>query len=200
MHQWGRHGRCLSTSSFDLSCETDAWRTEHRLHCGQSETQILASCDDVGTFDAQSPYLAQRETDGVGIAGAQRLGGIGWPSVWTSHTGRDESHGYESQWDTVVRELFWDTSCVDPVRHVATITSSSITCTECIGKTGETRQFMSVKALLCPKRTKHGFRNPMRFFADDDGVCGACGTNFRTRLRLLDREELTVETCVMVGR
>ena len=24
------------------------------------------------------------------------------------------------------------------------------------------------------------------FFADDDGVCGACGTNFRTRLRLLD--------------
>ena len=25
----------------------------------------------------------------------------------------------------------------------------------------------------------------MRFFADDDGVCGAC-TNFRTRLRLLD--------------
>ena len=26
----------------------------------------------------------------------------------------------------------------------------------------------------------------MRFFADDDGVCGACGTNFRTRLRFLD--------------
>ena len=25
----------------------------------------------------------------------------------------------------------------------------------------------------------------MRFFADDNGVCGACGTNFRTRLRLL---------------
>ena len=45
---------------------------------------------------------------------------------------------------------------------------------------------MSVKALLCHQRTKHGFRNPMRFFADDDGVCGACGTNFRTRLRLMD--------------
>ena len=57
----------------------------------------------------------------------------------------------DAQWDTVVRELFWDTSCVD------TITSSSITCTECIGTTGETRQFMSVKALLCHQRTKHGF-------------------------------------------
>ena len=90
----------------------------------------------------------------------------------------------DAQWDTVVRELFWDTSCVDPVKHVDTITSSSITCTECIGTTGETRQCMSVKALLCHPRTKHGFRNPMSFFADDDGVCGACGTNFRTRLRL----------------
>ena len=36
------------------------------------------------------------------------------------------------------------------------------------------------------KDRQHGFRNPMRFFADDDGVCGACGTNFRTRLPLLD--------------
>ena len=94
----------------------------------------------------------------------------------------------DAQWDTVVRELFWDTSCVDPVGHVDTITSSSITCTECTGTTGETRQFMSVQALLCHQQTKHGFRNPMRFFADDDDddVCGACGTNFRTRLRLLD--------------
>ena len=74
--------------------------------------------------------------------------------------------------DAVVREPFWDTS-------------SSITCTERIGTTGETRQFMSVKALLCHQRTKHGSRNPIRFFADD-GVFGACGTNFRTKLRLLD--------------
>ena len=79
----------------------------------------------------------------------------------------------DAQWDTVVRELFWDTSCVDPERHVDTITSSSITCTECIGTSGETRRFVSVKALLCHQRTEHGFRNPMRFFADDDGACGA---------------------------
>ena len=92
----------------------------------------------------------------------------------------------DAQWDTVVRELFWDTSCFYPERHVDTITSGSITCAECIGTTGETRQFMSVIALLCHQRTKHDFRNPMRFFADDDGACGACGTNFRTRLRLLD--------------
>ena len=92
----------------------------------------------------------------------------------------------DAQWDTVVRELFWDTSCVDPVRHVDTVTSISITCTEWIGTTGEMRQFMVVKALLRHQRMKHGFRNPMRCFADDDGVCGACGTNFRTRLRLLD--------------
>ena len=46
---------------------------------------------------------------------------------------------------------------------------------------------MSVEALPSHQRMKHGFRNPMRFFADDDGgVCGACGTNFRTRVRLLD--------------
>ena len=70
-------------------------RTEHRLHCGQSETQILASCDDVGTFNAQSPYLEQRETDGVGIAGVQRLGDIGLTSFRTSHAGRDESNGYQ---------------------------------------------------------------------------------------------------------
>ena len=95
MHQWGRYGRCRSISSFEQSCETDAGRTEHRRYCGQSETQILASCGDVGTFNAQSPYLEQRETDGVGNAGAQRLGDIGLPSFRTSHAGRDESHGYQ---------------------------------------------------------------------------------------------------------
>ena len=76
----------------------------------------------------------------------------------------------DANWDTVLRELVWDTSCVDPVRHVDTITSSSITYTECVGTTGETRQFISVKVLLCHHRTKHGFENPMRFFAEDDGV------------------------------
>ena len=92
----------------------------------------------------------------------------------------------DAKWDTVVHELFWDSSCVDPERHADSITTSSMTCTEFIGTNGEMRQFVSVKALLCHQHTKHGFRNPMRFFADDDGVCGACGTNFRTRLRLLD--------------
>ena len=69
----------------------------------------------------------------------------------------------DAQWDTVVRQLFWDTSCVDPVRHVVTITSSSITCTECIGTTGETRQFMSVKALSCHQRTTW-FQEPDALF------------------------------------
>ena len=32
MHQWSRHGRCWSTSSFEQSCETDAGRTEH-INC-----------------------------------------------------------------------------------------------------------------------------------------------------------------------
>ena len=61
---------------------------------------------------------------------------------------------------------------------------------------------MSVKAFLCHQHTKHGFRNPMRFFADDDGVCVACGTNLRTKLRLLDHfsDECTVEMYVMAGR
>ena len=43
----------------------------------------------------------------------------------------------DAPWDTALRELFWDTSYVDPVRHADTITSSSITCTECIGTSGE---------------------------------------------------------------
>ena len=189
MHQWGRHGRCWSSSSFEQSCETDAGRTEHRLCCGQSETQILASCADVGDLRCSEPSF-----------------GTGRPTEWALQVRKDlealacQVSGHltpeemsrmainstDAQRDTVVRELLWDMSCVDPVRHVDTITSSSITCTECIGSTGETRQFMSAKALLCHQRTKHGFRNPMRFFADDDGVCGVCGANFRTRLRLLD--------------
>ena len=87
----------LAFEALEQSCEKDAGRTEHRLYYGESETQILASCDDVGTFNAQSPDLEQGETDGVGTASAQRPGGIGLPSFRTSHTGRDESHG--SQFD-----------------------------------------------------------------------------------------------------
>ena len=105
------------------------------------------------------------------------------------------------QWDTVVRELFWDTSCVDPERHVDTITSSSITCVECIGTSGEMRQFMSVKALLCHQRTKHGYRNPMRFFADGESVCGACGAGPHCDfwITFLMHEDRTVGICVMMG-
>ena len=106
--------------------------------------------------------------------------------VTVAELSRTALNSTDAQWDTVVRELCWDMSCVDPVRHLDTITSTSITCAECIGTTGEMRQFMSVEALLCHQRMKHGFKNPMRFFADEGGVCGACGTNFRTRLRLLD--------------
>ena len=95
--KWDRHGRCWSTSSFKQSCETDAGRTEHRLYCGQSETQILASCDDVGTFNAQVPYMEKGETDGVGIASARRLGCIGLQSFGACHSGRAEPHG--SQFD-----------------------------------------------------------------------------------------------------
>ena len=56
----------------------------------RARLKYWASCDDVGTFNVQRPYLEQGETD-EGIAGAQRLGGIGLPSFRTSHTGRDES-------------------------------------------------------------------------------------------------------------
>ena len=59
---------------------------------------------------------------------------------------------------------FLDSSCVDPERHADTITTSSSTCTEFFGTGGEMRQFMSVNALLCHQRMKHGFRNPMFFF------------------------------------
>ena len=107
------------------------------MHCGQSETQIPASCDDVGTVNAQTPCMVQGETDGAGIGSAQRLGGMACQV--TGHVTVEELrhtalNSTDAQWDTVVRELFWDTSCVDPVRHDDTITSSSITCTDCIGR------------------------------------------------------------------
>ena len=92
----------------------------------------------------------------------------------------------DAQWDAVVRELFWNTSCVDSEGHAGTNTTSSITCTECLGAGGEMRLFMSVKALLCHRHKKQKLRNPMRFFADEDGECGACGTKLRGSLRLLD--------------
>ena len=170
--------------------DTDAGRTEHRLYCGQSETQILASCDDVGPSMLRALKKRTRRDRRSGHCRCAKTCRH-WLAKFLgiSHRGelsRTALSSTDAQWDTVVRELFWDTSCVDPVRYVDTITSSSITCTECIGTTGETRQFMSVKALLRHQRVKHGFRNPMRLFADKSGVCGACGTNFRTKLRLLD--------------
>ena len=91
----------------------------------------------------------------------------------------------DAQWDAAARELFRHSWCVDLEMHADTITTSSVTCAECLGTGGEMRQFRSVKALLCHQHMKHGVRNPMRFFAED-GVCGACCTNFRRRLRLLD--------------
>ena len=63
-------------------------------------------------------------------------------------------------------------------------TTSSITCTGWRGTGGEMRQVMSVKALLCHQRMK-----PIRFL-DEDGVCGACGTNFTGSLCLLDHLQL----------
>ena len=107
---------CWSTSSFEQSCETDAGQTEHRLYCVQSETQILASCVDVGTFNAQSPDLEQGETVQVRKdleALACQVSGHLTPEEMS----RMANNSTDAQWDTVVRELFWDTSCVDPVRH-----------------------------------------------------------------------------------
>ena len=181
MHQWCRHGRRWSTSSFE-----------------QAVRQMLGE-PSIDCIEARARLKYWRR---VMTSGPSMLRPLTWNmgrlTQWALQVRKDlealasQVSGYLTVEEmmrsgyTVVRKLFWDTSCVNLVRHVETITSSSITCTECIGTTGEMRQFMSVKALLCHQRMKHGFRNPMLFFADDGGVCSACGTNFRTRLRLLD--------------
>ena len=98
-------------------------------------------------------------------ASAQRLGGIGLPSFLACHSGRAEPHC--SQFDRCAVGIQLCVSFSGTRRVLI-----SITCTECIGATGEMRLFISVKALLCHQCM--------------ETWCGACGTNFRTRLRLLD--------------
>ena len=168
MHQWCRHGRCWSTSSFEQAV---------RQKLGEPSIDCIAA-------RARIKYWRRVMTSGPSML-RPLTWNMGRLTEWALQVRKDlealacQVSGYltveemsraainstNAQWDTVVRKLFWDTSCVDPVRHVDTITSSSITCTECIGTTGEMRQFMSVKALICHhQRMKHGFRNPMRFF------------------------------------
>ena len=65
----------------------------------------------------------------------------------------------------------------------------SFCCQACVtGGMGTNRaapQFRTLKALQAHQRVKHGIRSPMRFYAPHSGICPACFTNFRHRLRLL---------------
>ena len=92
-------------------------------------------------FDAQSPCLEQRRPTEWALQVRKDLESLARQA--TGHDTVDElcstaRRSTDAQWTVVVRELFWDSSCVDPERHADTITTSSITCTECLGTGGET--------------------------------------------------------------
>ena len=56
-------------------------------------------------------------------------------------------------------------------------------CTDCPGASPPA--LASAQALAQHRRMSHGVRNDIRSSADRDGVCGACGSVFENRLRLL---------------
>ena len=106
----------------------------------------------------------------------------------------------DAQWDTVVRELFWDTSCVDPERHVDTITSSSITCSECIGTSGETRQFIVGQRAPVPSTLRNMVTGIQCAFSQMMTVYAVCvvrtsGRGYDFWITYQIREERTAEMC-----
>ena len=102
-------------------------------------------------------------------------------------------HTPGGEWKDATSNIFWDESAADPSVEIVgaggSVLSAQICCCfACVAGDEERSaapQFKSLKALQSHQRVKHGIRSPMRFFASGSGVCPACHTNFRQRLRLL---------------
>ena len=86
------------------------------------------------------------------------------------------------RWANAVRCIFFTESQCDLGTGVVFDESTpvvSFACSMC------SSAFASDKALQSHARTKHGVKVPQRLFCLPDGTCQACGTYFRSHLRLL---------------
>ena len=97
----------------------------------------------------------------------------------------------EDKWNNCVQKVFFTSSVCDRSVTLQNISSNGIAhqgfvCYLCdISVQGTLPSFPNTKDLKQHQRIKHKIKNMMRYFADADGVCHACGTLFHTRLRLL---------------
>jgi len=90
----------------------------------------------------------------------------------------------EVEWSRAVKNLFFYGSCCDRIVDTSDVGVTQWRCGTC--STGASRLcFSSAKALASHCRSKHGVKNPMRFYADASGKCPICSTSFQTRLRCL---------------
>ena len=102
-------------------------------------------------------------------------------------------HTPRGEWKDATSKILGDESAADPSVEIvgaggSVLSAQTFCCFACVAGDEERSaapQFKSLKALQSHQRVKHGIRSPMRFFASGSGVCPACHTNFRQRLRLL---------------
>ena len=102
-------------------------------------------------------------------------------------------------WYALVDQLRYIDSCIDVVKVSGSLESvvSAFVCCDCDSS------FASNKALLCHRRKRHGYRDPVRLFLNADGVCPVCRTCFNSRLRTMahvnDRRNQTCKTLLLSG-
>ena len=78
----------------------------------------------------------------------------------------------------MIAQLFFYESVLD-VRKSIQDTSLTFNCADCDSS------FASSKALAQHRRVAHGITSSVKHFIDDSGMCPICGTNFRSRLRVI---------------
>eukprot|EP00973_Karenia_brevis_P083234 11540318-Karenia_brevis.AAC.1 len=84
-----------------------------------------------------------------------------------------------------VSQILFCESCLDEKAQGSSSTSCVVHTHMCHLCPEPYPVFATHKALMQHRRAKHGEKNVMRHYANSDGVCPSCNTNFRTRLRLL---------------
>ena len=95
----------------------------------------------------------------------------------------------EMRWESIVMQLFFTESVCDAwvseeTYNNPSLETSGFTCQLCVGSAAKCH-FPSAKALQQHARVKHGDRVNGRNFVDANGVCPACGTDFRERFRCI---------------
>ena len=88
-------------------------------------------------------------------------------------------------WNKIVDAYFFSESCLDRVQlgtEIGSMTAGNCEawpCPDC------TSQFPNEKALMQHRRKVHQYRDPRSLRIDGSGICPACQTNYRTRMRTL---------------